>query len=379
MIRCVAYVLVLTVLPCARIVSSTLGRPFSIRDDEIDVSLPSHLDDDCFGPDRTTNLSSEGGISPFLHIIRIRRISGEILQLFYNSTAKRGGKTEEKLQTRRKFHDDIDAWKADTARLRLVPITDSDKHVSSYLTQEWYDAAYNNTVLLLYRPSPYLPQPFMTSTSVNEEPDLLMLLASAKVSIESYTKMHRNRMLNCSWITLHGIFIAGLAYVYSVSSILRNQAMQHTLPSALSIMETCRQCSNLLVAISERWDSTRQTRDLFDRISTFMIKDVLNAPCGAERGARSSTSDPCQEQLSTASPTTLRLQSEGESSWSVDRRSRAIKSTTGSPTAITRLEEILALVDSAYFPDAINFSGRESLPHINPTPVWPFEDLVAIG
>jgi hypothetical protein len=278
----------------------------------------------------------------------------------------------------------MDAWKADTARLCLVPITGSDEHVSSYLTQEWYDAVYNNAILLLYRPSPYLPHPGIISEPMNEQPDLVMLLSAAKASIESYNKVHRNRRLNYSWITLHGIFIAGLAFVYSVSSISRDRTMHHALPSVISIMEICRQCSNLLVALAERWNSTRQTCDLFDRMSTAMIRDALNATCSVEGRSRSSVLGPPllplppfpqqQQNISIVDPRSTRLPIEEERLQNTDIQMNAPEAATGSSTPITRLEEILALVDSAYFPDALDFlPRRESMPSGHLASIWPFD------
>lgn len=264
-----------------RIVSSTLGRPVVIRDDDVDIPLPSHLDDDCFGLDRPIIIDGQGGTqafesSPFLHLIRIRRLSGQILSLFYNSRHSSRVPIEEKRQVRRNFQDKINVWRQETDKLALSHERDSSRHISSFLTPEWYNAVYNNAILLLFRPSPYLPHPTMATDPEDGVPDLLKLLNAAKGSIESYSELHRKRRLNYSWITLHGCFVAGLAYVYSIGRILRDPAMRSLIPDFLCIIELTRACSNILVAICERWSVSRRSCELFNRLSNALIRDALN-------------------------------------------------------------------------------------------------------
>lgn len=278
-----------------RIVSITLGRPVAIRDDEIDISLPSHLDDDCFGPNRPIqvdpqNTSGPARISPFLHIIRIRRLSGQILSMLYISRQHCHIPAEEKRRIRRKFHEDIDAWKNDTEHLHLVPTTASRGYVSSFMTPEWYSALHNNAILLLYRPSPYLPHPMIESDNNDGEPELISLLNASKATIESYSQLHRKRRLNYSWITLHGVFIAGLAYIYSVGRILSDPASRSLVPNVMCIIEVTQACSHVLVAICERWNASRRSCELFNKLTTTVIRDALNAVSG-QNGTR-----PCDSQ-----------------------------------------------------------------------------------
>ncbi|KAF7557388.1 hypothetical protein G7Z17_g643 [Cylindrodendrum hubeiense] len=265
-----------------RTVSITLGRPVAIRDDEIDISLPSHLDDDCFGPNCPIQVDPQESanpikISPFLHIIRIRRLSGQILSLLYNSRQHFRVPIEEKRRIRRKFHEEINAWKKDTERLHLNPTATSRGYVSSFMTEEWYNAVYNNAILLLYRPSPYLPHPMLDSDVDAREPELMSLLHASQSSIESYSQLHRKRRLNYSWITLHGVFIAGLAYIYSVGRILSDPSKRNLVPNIMCIIEVTQGCSHVLVAICERWNASRRSCELFNKLSTSVIRDTLNA------------------------------------------------------------------------------------------------------
>ncbi|KAH8885934.1 hypothetical protein GQ53DRAFT_797019 [Thozetella sp. PMI_491] len=265
-----------------RIICVTLGRPVAIRDEEIDIPLPSHLDDDFFSPDRPTtwDLESQPGstppVSPFLHLIKIRRISGQILNLFYNSRHHSGVPIEEKRQMRRNFYQQICSWKEETQQLELSHSPEQGTYVSCFISQEWYTAVFSNAILLLYRPSPYLPHPTMAIDLEDGEGDLIRLLTAAKEGISSYSKLHQRRRLNYSWITLHGVFISGLAYVYSVGRILRDPASRGHVPDLLSIVDTTRECSNVLVAICERWNASRRSCELFNKLSNAVIQDALN-------------------------------------------------------------------------------------------------------
>jgi hypothetical protein len=271
------------------IVSITLGRPVIIRDEEIDVTMPSHLDDDAFGIDRPIQVGWPDGpessnLSPFLHLIRIRRLSGQILTQMYISRHHSQIPINDKREVRGRLHEEINAWGQDTERLNLYP-AELHGYASSFLSKEWYTAVYNNAILLLYRPSPYLPEPTM-ALSCTGEPELVCLLNAAKGSIKSYSELHRKRRLNYSWITLHGIFIAGLAYVYSVGRLLEDATTREHVPDIMCLIEVTQACSHVLVAICERWNDSRRCCELFSKLSTNLIREALNPASRPADGAQ---------------------------------------------------------------------------------------------
>ncbi|KAJ4244007.1 hypothetical protein NW762_014620 [Fusarium torreyae] len=282
-----------------RIVSSTLGRPLAIRDAEVDVSLPRPLDSD----ESIGAIPSSVHFSPFVHLIGIRRITGQILSQFYNSRHGMDVPLEEKMRVRQRFYEEIVAWKEDTKQLSLHQNPSDNGFVSSFWSEEWYTAVYSNALLLLYRPSPYLPYPTMTPDLGDNSSELIRLLRAAGASIESYGSLHRKRRLNYSWITLHGVFLAGLAYVYSVGRILRDPAHRHTAPDTFSVIDITRGCSNVLVAICERWNVSRRSCALFDNLSNAVIRDSLNAGHAATQSHPSHTVDAVGvEKASAAEP-----------------------------------------------------------------------------
>ncbi|KAF2484911.1 fungal-specific transcription factor domain-containing protein [Neohortaea acidophila] len=270
-----------------RVVSFTLGRPTALADENIDTSFPTPLDDDTFGPDNpiTTQMLRDGReTSPFLQLIEIRRLSGQILSTFYSARRTGDIPLDQKLQTREHYYDRIMAWRTGSQSLHLPsPQSRGDKFTSCFLTPTWWEAVANNALLLLYRPSPYLPGPVVPTTPDGKPGDLQRLVFAAKTAITSYSDLHRRRNLNYSWITLHGIFLAGLTYVYGIRLALENPAHQVALPEYVQIIDDTRTCSNMLVAICERWSIARRSCDIFDRLSNAVIKDAINASTGSTR------------------------------------------------------------------------------------------------
>ncbi|VUC36326.1 unnamed protein product [Clonostachys rosea] len=264
-----------------RVVSFTLGRPVAIRDEEVGVSLPSPLDDSSFGPGRPiAREMNVSHITPFLHLIRIRRIAGQILGRFWNSREGLNASIEEKIEVRRKFRENLTRWNEDTQHVISKGTTLSGRDYGTcYLSAEWYEVMFNKAMLLLYRPSPYMTQLSGGALPGESESDLSILLRAARGSILAYSTLHQNRRLNYSWITLHGVFVAGLAYVYSVGRILHQEplhgAESSAAPDILEIIEDTRTCSKVLVAISGRWDGPCRSSELFDRLSSAVIRDAL--------------------------------------------------------------------------------------------------------
>jgi hypothetical protein len=276
------------------VVSFTLGRPVALRDEDIDISLPSHLEDEEFGPNRpiqpNSNPDESSNISPFLHLIKIRLLSGKILSTLYGARQNSDVTVEEKTRVRRQLYEELVAWKDATRLLKLEDRRSAQNpaFVSCFLSPHWYTAVFNNAVLLLYRPSPYLPYPVVPTKHGEEEGDLQRLCNAAKSSITSYYELHRRRQLNYSWITLHGIFIDGLAYVYGIGLALKDPSQATPIPDYLEIINDTRACSNILVAICERWSVARSSCQLFNRLSNAVIRDAINAAAKKDLGPSAS-------------------------------------------------------------------------------------------
>lgn len=248
------------------------------------MSLPTAFDIDqltleelCSG----TNTPDVQFMSPFLHLIGIRRLSGNILQSIH--CPNQDLPAQEKYAIRGKLHEQLQAWKSDIPNIdKLHPCGEEERPTSSFRSPQWYEVPYHNALLLLYRPSSTFPHPqALIQGKTGSSAEILdRTLNSAKSVIHLYAELHRTRRLNYSWITLHAVFIAGLSYVYAVSRIIKDQAWNKAdFPACLEytrVIDDTRTCSKVLVAISERWGASRSSCEIFDRLSTAIIEDVVS-------------------------------------------------------------------------------------------------------
>lgn len=176
--------------------------------------------------------------------------------------------------------EELEQWRNESQNLHLHPESQAQTRQSSFLSPEWYELLYYNTLLMLYRPSPSL------STISARSPAVLQATFDAsREAISRYALLHISQRINYTWITLHAVFMAGLSYIYAVGRHYRTRkanASANTVGSTLStdptiieVVNTCRSCSIVLVAVSERWATPRHCHQVFDRLSDAVLADVI--------------------------------------------------------------------------------------------------------
>ncbi|KAK9447749.1 fungal-specific transcription factor domain-containing protein [Limtongia smithiae] len=281
-----------------RMVSVTLGRPLALGDSEIDIPLPTAHTDECLWT-ATSNCDSFTSpaqcdcpsTSPFIHILGLRDVSGKILRGLYSKTPARlpapEGPRIELARRLEAWKDGIAALDLHTAAATAVPLPaqlqqsqqqQRDGHafqlISSFVDESWFKLLYHNCRMLLYRPSPVYPHP---------KPDtVFVILDSARESIRIYSGLHRSRRLNYSWLTLHAVFMAGLSYLYCIAKAMRWHrrpgavSNMKQIPSSIVVINDTRACSNVLTAICERWNLSRDCQLIFDRLSGLIITELLD-------------------------------------------------------------------------------------------------------
>ncbi|KAH0832637.1 putative Fungal specific transcription factor [Fonsecaea pedrosoi] len=284
-----------------RIVSITLGRPVSIDDDVIDVPLPLHiLDEDYFGPNGLESGRAIHGTSrkpltsPFLHLVRIRKLLGAISGALMS--AKNAARSiEEKLQIRSNLHQELVRWREDIPSSEMLgEMCTSRSPVSRFLTNDWYHVLYHNAILILHGPSPMFPGDLGSADAPGE--NTLLLLRSAKAVINLNSKLHRHRQLDYSWITLKAIFLGGITYIYAIGALLKKwkaslqkRSVSHKdmtfVPATIDIIADVRACSNILLAVSERRPAARTFCEVFERLSNAVIGDSITLMLEAQRHA----------------------------------------------------------------------------------------------
>ena len=265
-----------------RVVSITLGRPMALHVEAIDVEMPSVENDRIISSEMPSwTVLDINRTSIFIHIVSYRHLCGKIMSALH-SPKKNGHDEAEVRALRENLASELDEWKRTTPDLRPLergPSVELCRRQSSFLSKEWYEVIYHNAILMLFRPCPVL--------SDTGNPDTLRkLFESSKEAVLLYSSLHRSRQINYSWITLHSVFMAGLTYLYSLSRHFRqrrrpspNGAVLEADPTAIEIVNDTRACSNVLVAVSERWNSLRSCHEVFDRLSDAVLADAIKYQC----------------------------------------------------------------------------------------------------
>ncbi|CAM1504986.1 Fc.00g106230.m01.CDS01 [Cosmosporella sp. VM-42] len=279
-----------------RVVSITLGRPLAIFLEDLDLELPTEDLDEETSPSESST-GDESWIAPsyrtalFVHLVRYRDICGRCLTSLHRGS--RTARTEAELdQIRSNLAAELRSWRADTNSLNLPEIDLLSRLAearSSFRSKAWYELLYHNGVLLLYRPS-------ASTVSVSRDgASLQKVFAAAKEAITLYAYLLRSRKINFSWITMHAVFMAGLSYVFALSRHFRekrrrphiSEAESYGIPTQLAeeptivdIVNSCRACSNVLVAASERCNAQKNCHEVFDRLSDAVLADAVAALSG---------------------------------------------------------------------------------------------------
>ncbi|KAK0291021.1 hypothetical protein LTR35_001742 [Friedmanniomyces endolithicus] len=193
------------------VTSSILGRPLGIRDDDIDTALPLSESDGLLTPLLTTTVAGMQRITIFKKIVRYRLFCGKLVTNLHRKRSP-DVSIEDALRLRDELADELDLWYSSLHELRLQHIAISDEGGQScYLSPTWYEVLYANATLMIWRPCPLLVD------ITNDRHTLQRIHDSATNAINKYAILHRNRVINYSWVTLHSVFMAGLSYIYAGS------------------------------------------------------------------------------------------------------------------------------------------------------------------
>jgi hypothetical protein len=298
----------------------TLGRPLALNTDDFDVQMPSisteatTLDE---SPDtnetQCPQQAAKSTLPIFIHFVQHMAICGNIMRLLHGLKPIDGDGTM-LIARRNRLIADLDQWRENTADLMNyicnVPgeMTSSSSSSSCFRCREWYEVLYHNAILLALRPSPMTTSGSDDASLLQDSWTLQRIFESSQQAVRLYAHLYDTKRLNYSWITLHSVFMAGLSYIYAVADHFRTRrkegnanTSQKSLsqdPTVVEIVTDTRACSNILVAVSERWNLTKRCHKVFDRLSDAILAEAVNfkpqlpaeshvAPAGRDAAARS--------------------------------------------------------------------------------------------
>jgi hypothetical protein len=273
----------------------------AIRDDEIDALLPARFDDDSGESEHWSQRENGEWICPFVEIISLRRISGRVHQSLHMNVSLRQLAYEDKVRLREDLFNELTGWRQRLDTLVLDVFNPNHNSLSPFLTRAWYDVIYFNAAITLHRPSPLFP--FDSRPDAFEDlANMRKLWTFSRSSVLKYSELLQQRRLNYSWITLYAVFMAGLSYVYSVSRISKIARQPSEVVSYMDVISDTRLCSNILVAICERWNDARRSCSIFDRLSMAAIQEAVGVTIQPHAGTFHATNNADFEQQSEQLP-----------------------------------------------------------------------------
>lgn len=253
-----------------RILCITLGRPFGMADQGITVEFPRLAA-------TTAAETAEPTAGYALHAVRSHNSLFSLAQL--ESEIKHVLYSHWQGSSLAYPRADYVSWIGDI-KFRLKDWYDTlpaprEAHPSSiFASQSYWDAIYNNALLLLYRPSPIVPEPTLEALRISFE-------ASCKV-ITCVKTLHRERKIDIMWKWVHHLFMAGLTVLYCLwhSTELRELTEANI---SISMLQSC---ASSLSALSERWDGASGCRDAFETLSSATIDWLITANAEETRQSR---------------------------------------------------------------------------------------------
>ncbi|KGO71472.1 Transcription factor, fungi [Penicillium italicum] len=247
-----------------RVVSITLGRPFALHDDDIDVTPFEDADDefihsDCISPQSPLQPSL---MAVPLHILSLRRIAGKISRQVYGNVKDSNSTLEEREAIIASLHQELLDWRR-SMPFPLPDVNDSVPHLST----TWYDFNYYTHLAMIYRPSPLCP--------VSNLKRIKTLEMAASMSLRQAFSMHQQQRFAYNWLNFLALFTATLSLVYAItaqpddlSTVLRNTRAIADLDLATQLFETlglkflaAKEIQDMTAKISRRYKEVRALKD----------------------------------------------------------------------------------------------------------------------
>ncbi|KAJ5170736.1 Transcription factor [Penicillium coprophilum] len=225
-----------TVYYLERVVSMSLGRPFSISDRHIDLDLPVEVDDDIedptlltapLDPNKTTSLTFA------IYLFKLRRIDSRIQHKIYRA--------DRPLSSLRPKMDplylELEQWK-ESALLRF-----------SGPDLDYPMLHFNRAVRLLI-------QPFLPLLPITDPYYQICILAAGNIC-QSHKRLHQTLEYGHSFLAVQTVFMAGITLLYALWT--------HTDQVwSVRMSNDIRACSTVLFVMGERAAWVKKYRDAFE-------------------------------------------------------------------------------------------------------------------
>lgn len=237
-----------------RVVSVTLGRPFGLQDEDIEIECFSPADDSNILPDRILphRQLTVPPIAVPLHIVALRKIAGHIFQEVYSNRNSQLPQSE-KDGIIHSLHQQLIEWR----RNMPFPLPDSRALRVPHLTTQWFDLNYHTHLIMIYRPSPLCPVSTVEKVSI--------LADAAAMALRQMSIMRSNQCLSFNWLNLFSLFTTTLALIYAITA--QPQSLSQYLDSS-SALDDLRLAAEILSTFGRRFPSALKYHS--------MVSDVIS-------------------------------------------------------------------------------------------------------
>ena len=171
-----------------------------------------------------------------------------------------------------------------------IPELSKAHPASIFASQAYWDAIYNNTILLLHRPK-------STVLHVSNEASSISFDASCKL-IANIKILQRDGKIDIMWKYVHHLFMAGLGVIYSIWQFkeIRDRT---PVRSSISMLQSC---ATTLAAMSETFPGASSCRNVFDSLSSATIDWLLTNDADEVRQNRLDFEKQVQDLLQQLQP-----------------------------------------------------------------------------
>ena len=242
-----------------RILCITLGRPFGVIDESTRVQLPNPWVVCRQSLGHEPNEFDIHSQRAHNHLFSMSKLESEIKHVQHSQSWAL------KIAYPR---PDYSAWVQDIQpRLQewyaTIPQPSKAHPSSIFAYQAYWDAIYNNSILLLYRPNATVLQPPAGALLISFEASC-KLIASMKI-------LQREGKIDIMWKSVHQLFMAGLGVIFG---LWHSKEIRDRSPVSNSI-STLQSCASTLSALSEIFPGAAGCRDAFDSLSSATVDWIL--------------------------------------------------------------------------------------------------------
>ncbi|PWY71237.1 hypothetical protein BO83DRAFT_362606 [Aspergillus eucalypticola CBS 122712] len=244
-----------------RAICTMMGRPIGIRDEACEMRFPLDMPDTGLVnpvPNRNESQESPSHMSHSIHVFKLAKINSEIKYVMHSIQRDVPSYAYPPVR-------DIFAWQRDMIetlkdwKSTIPQESTSGGDVMAKLCK----ARYHETMVLLLRPSPAIPNP--------SEEMLDLCFHQAVDLLQTFGDIYRTGSLLYSRLLVHSVFLGALVLLYCIWKLPRTTAKVRV----DELMSSLTMAQNILSSIGEHWSEATRARDCIDELSRVTIERLM--------------------------------------------------------------------------------------------------------